>query len=85
MCANFLVQKCLAVFDGVHIYVHIDFFQDDILLCSNNKIDLTTATNKAMSILSDYSLRVRPDKVIVATEEIFFCGYLPKAGSCRPN
>jgi hypothetical protein len=85
MCANFLVQKCLAAFDGVHDNVHIDFFQDDILLCSNNKIDLTTATHKAMSILLDYSLRVRPDKMVVATEEIVFCGYLLKAGSCRPN
>ena len=85
MCANLLVNKCKKEFEDKYDGTHIDYFQDDIILCSANKEELTAATEVAIRILEDHSLTVRRNKVVIAADEIVFCGYLIREGKCRPN
>jgi hypothetical protein len=83
MCTNLLVRKCKDEFKDPEI--HIDFFQDDIIICSSKREELICATDVAIRILEQHSLRIRRHKVVIAAEEIVFCGYLLREGKCKPH
>ncbi len=60
MCANFLVTKCRSAMSQL-AGIYIDFFQDDILICSSNRDALIEATRITIETLKLYGLII-PDK-----------------------
>ena len=85
MCAVYLVEQCRRNFEDLSKYVHIDFFQDDILISANCREKLVDATSIAISTLQNHRLTIRQNKVIVAADEVTFCGYFLKNQRCRPS
>ena len=67
--------------------VHMDFYQDDLVLAANaSQVEaLASATDIAIRTLQEYGFRVRPDKCSVAVQSITFCGYSLTGTQCKPS
>ena len=82
MAITFILDKMRS---HLHKGIHLDFYQDDVILTSPDPDNLRKATDLAVRFFAKYDLVPRPEKVSVCTTTITFCGYSLSEGHCVPS